>query len=84
MVASNKVGHFIYGLHDRVWPDFVCHFSLYRGDAENARARIDETASAWFLGAFDTSLSPAKSLVVHRDLSFLSNSKEAAISIFFC
>jgi hypothetical protein len=30
-VASNKVGHFIYGLRDRVWPDFVCHFSLYRG-----------------------------------------------------
>jgi hypothetical protein len=31
-VSSNKVGHFIYGLKDRVWPDFVCHFSLYRGD----------------------------------------------------
>ena len=29
-VASNKVGHFIYGLKDRVWPDFVCHFNLYR------------------------------------------------------
>jgi hypothetical protein len=30
-VASNKVGHFIYGLRDRVWPDFVCHFTLFRG-----------------------------------------------------
>jgi hypothetical protein len=30
-VASNKVGHFVYGLKDRVWPDFVCHFSLFRG-----------------------------------------------------
>jgi hypothetical protein len=30
-VASNKVGHFIYGLRDRIWPDFICHFSLYRG-----------------------------------------------------
>lgn len=30
-VASNKVGHFIYGLKDRVWPDFVCYFSFYRG-----------------------------------------------------
>lgn len=30
-VASNRVGHFIYGLRDRVWPDFVCHFSLFRG-----------------------------------------------------
>jgi hypothetical protein len=31
-VFSNKVGHFIYGLKDRIWPDFICHFSLYRGD----------------------------------------------------
>jgi hypothetical protein len=30
-VASNKVGHFIYGLRDRIWPDFVCHFSLFKG-----------------------------------------------------
>jgi hypothetical protein len=31
-MASSKVGHFIYGLCDRVWPDFVCHFSLFRGN----------------------------------------------------
>jgi hypothetical protein len=31
-VFSNKVGHFIYGLKDRIWPDFICHFSLFRGD----------------------------------------------------
>ena len=30
-VASNRVGHFIYGLKDRIWPNFVCHFSLFRG-----------------------------------------------------
>ena len=30
-VASSKVGHFIYGLKDRIWPNFVCHFSLFRG-----------------------------------------------------
>jgi hypothetical protein len=30
-VASNKVGHFIYGLRNRVWPDFVGHFSLFKG-----------------------------------------------------
>jgi hypothetical protein len=28
-VASNKVGHFIYGLQDLIWPDFICHFSLF-------------------------------------------------------
>ena len=30
-VASNRVGHFIYGLKDRIWPDFICHFHLFRG-----------------------------------------------------
>jgi hypothetical protein len=29
-VASNKVGHFIYGLKHRIWPDFIYHFSLFR------------------------------------------------------
>ena len=37
-VASNKVGHFIYGLKDRIWPDFICHFHLYRGHALSRRA----------------------------------------------
>ena len=30
-VASNHVGHFIFGLRDRIWPDFICHFHLHRG-----------------------------------------------------
>ena len=30
-VASNKVCHFIYHLKDRIWPDFICHFQLFRG-----------------------------------------------------
>ena len=29
-VASHKVGHFIYALRDRVWPDFTCHFGLFK------------------------------------------------------
>src|SRR3954468_18030086 len=29
-VNSNKVGHFIYGLKDRIWPDFICHLNLYK------------------------------------------------------
>lgn len=29
-VASNRVGHFIYALRDRIWPDFVCHFWLFK------------------------------------------------------
>lgn len=31
-VASNRIGHFIYGLKNRVWPDFICHFHLFKGD----------------------------------------------------
>jgi hypothetical protein len=31
-VASNKVGHFLYFLRERCWPDFHCSFSLFRGD----------------------------------------------------
>ena len=31
-VASNMVGHFIYGLKDCIWSDFICHFSLFRGE----------------------------------------------------
>ena len=34
-VASNKVGHFIYGLKDRIWPDFIYHFNLYRHNSWN-------------------------------------------------
>jgi hypothetical protein len=43
-VCSNKVGHFIYGLKDRIWPDFVCHFSLYRGDVSLLVAPSEELA----------------------------------------
>jgi hypothetical protein len=30
-VNNNKVEHFVYGLKDCIWPDFVCHFSLFCG-----------------------------------------------------
>ena len=35
-VASNRVGHFIYGLKDRIWPDFICHFHLFHGVPDHA------------------------------------------------
>ena len=31
-VASNHVGHFIYSLRERSWPDFQILFTLFRGD----------------------------------------------------
>jgi hypothetical protein len=45
-VASNKLGHFIYGLQDRIWLDFVCHFSLYRGVSQSAVGFILPRSSA--------------------------------------
>jgi hypothetical protein len=46
-VASNKVGHFIYGLRDRVWPDFVCHFSLFKGVHPSISGFIHKDKSGW-------------------------------------
>lgn len=40
LVASNKVGHFIYRLKDRIWPDFICHFNLF-GHHHTANARVN-------------------------------------------
>ena len=78
-VASNKVGHFIYGLKDRVWPDFVCHFHLFNG--RFASAPIDD--SSWHADTEHTELSSRRSLAVKSSLQFLhsganlnSNSEE--------
>ena len=38
-VASNHVGHFIYSLRERSWPDFQILFSLFRGDANSEMFR---------------------------------------------
>jgi hypothetical protein len=46
-VASNKLGYFIYGLQDRVWPDFVCHFSLYCGVQSHVKGLMMPTSEAW-------------------------------------
>ena len=49
-VASIRVGHFIYGLRDRVWPDFVCHFTLFRGHPSACYANVNSAADAWVSG----------------------------------
>ena len=41
LVANNKVGHFIYGLKDRIWPDFICHFHLFKGVSARVYTSID-------------------------------------------
>jgi hypothetical protein len=46
----------IYGLKDRVWPDFACHFTLYLGDASHFSAPRED--HAWF--SIDQSLEVAQ------------------------
>lgn len=48
-VASNRVGHFIYGLKDRIWPDFICHFHLFRGVPDHGCVQND---SGWHADSF--------------------------------
>ena len=66
-VANNKVGHFIYGLKDRVWPDFVCHFHLFKG-------RFAQTVhhdSHWHADEELVNISARRSMAIKTDLSFL-------------
>jgi hypothetical protein len=62
-VASNKLGHFIYSLRERCWPDFHCSFSLFRGDgfaacyAPKVNGSMDDRNPLWHSNS-----SPSKSM----------------------
>ena len=72
-VASNKVGHFIYGLKDRVWPDFICHFQLFRGDT----ARSVEMAADFWLNSVKRCHAPISgSIAVRTNLDFLKGNAQ--------
>lgn len=66
-VANNKVGHFIYRLRDRIWPDFVCHFHLFNGHF--AQAPIGE--SCWHADKELTDLSTRQPMALKSSLGFL-------------
>ena len=63
-VANNKVGHFIYGLKDRVWPDFVCHFHLFNGRFTRAPTSPDIWHADMALPGLDNHRSMAISRLV--------------------
>ena len=72
ILASNKVGHFIYGLHDRVWPDFVCHFTLFRGVPP-----VSESVPAdhsWHSSSIILAVSQRLPTALRPDLGFLKSS----------
>lgn len=69
-LASNRVGHFIYWLRDRVWPDFVCHFHLFRGKPH----LLDESVVAWHADCVLPEISARKPMASRPNLKFLCES----------
>ena len=66
LVASNHVGHFIYGLKDRVWPNFVCHFRLFKTSVDYAW-----DGSEWHLDDVIPEVSARSPMAIRSPLGFL-------------
>lgn len=67
-MASNHVGHFIYSLRDRVWPDFVCHFSLFKSHVDYSFEDND-----WHLDNEIREVSARSPVAINSSLCFLEN-----------
>ena len=72
-VASNKVGHFIYHLRDRVWPDFVCHFSLFRGVIPTGSSRFS-SGVGWSSSVQNIDIAQRSYMKINPNLDFLRSS----------
>ena len=68
-VANNKVGHFIYGLRDRIWPNFICHFHLFKGGF----ARVPTSNRTWHADEELSEISARHPMAIKSDLGFLRN-----------
>ena len=66
-VASNRVGHFIYGLRDRIWPDFICHFHLFRPEA----IRSNHLDNFWHSDIHSPEVASRSPVAFRSKLSFL-------------
>jgi hypothetical protein len=73
-VASNKVGHFIYGLKDRIWPDFVCHFSLFRGIHPRLSGFTHDLEKSWIFDDQDLVIAQRSPTKLRPRLDVLRNS----------
>ena len=74
-VASNHVGHFIYGLKDRVWPNFVCHFRLFKATVDYAW-----NGSEWHLDDVIPEVSARSPMAIRSPLGFLRKSAQGDTS----
>lgn len=68
-MANNKVGHFIYRLKDRIWPDFVCHFHIFNGHY----ARFAHQNSSWHADEELKDISARKPIAIKSNLGSLQN-----------
>ena len=78
-LASSKVGHFIYGIKDQIWPDFVCHFSLFRGELHSV-SKI-HSDGAWFSSKQDLSIAQRSPTLFRPNLNFLNISASSDPSL---
>jgi hypothetical protein len=79
-VASNKVGHFVYGLKDRVWPDFVCHFSLFRGEHPMITGFHNLPDSTWHSSEENIVVAQRSPTKLNPSLHLLRSSAHADVS----
>lgn len=68
-VNSNRVGHFIYSLRDRIWPDFICHFSLYKSTVNYSLYDLN-----WHLDDEISEIAARSPMAVKSSLGFLQES----------
>ena len=75
-VASNKVGHYIFALKDRVWPNFICHFCLFK---ENVDYSYD--SGSWHLDLEVLEIVARKPMAIKSSLDFLHASAKKDHSV---
>ena len=77
-VANNEVGHFIYGLNDRIWPDFICHFHLYLGGF----ARVYTSNDTWHADEELPEISARHLMAIKSNLEFLRSHPSGFVSSY--
>lgn len=74
-VASNRVGHFVYGLKDRIWPNFGCHFRLFKDYVDYS---LDDLS--WHWDREIPEVSSRSHMVIKSSLDFLSDCARGDVS----
>ena len=72
-LASNKVGHFIYGLKHRIWPDFICHFTPYRHNSWN----FSLENSTWHFDQELKEICACSPMAIKANLAFLQANRSS-------